>query len=184
MQLLRSHHTVLRPFFHPGVQDDIWVGSTLHVARRNGGIYQHSRLLHLTSWHFHMDVQHGEASACFTKVSMDKLIIQEVSYNISIGLSTRLHRKKKAPYPTLSLQIGLYEIWNHKHVDAKMEEFKRFNFGTRSFNPYDPHWFVKDHYARVQFPWIHGACHGAEKDPWIYCQSFSRLNELVDITVE
>ena len=31
------------------------------------------------------------------KFSMDKLIMQEVSYHISTGLATRLHRKKKAP---------------------------------------------------------------------------------------
>ena len=31
------------------------------------------------------------------KFSMDKLVMQEVSYHISIGLSARLHRKKKAP---------------------------------------------------------------------------------------
>jgi len=29
--------------------------------------------------------------------AMDKLIMQEVAYHISTGLSTRLHMKKKAP---------------------------------------------------------------------------------------
>ena len=45
-----------------------------------------------------------------TKFSMDKLVMQEVAYHISIGLSARLHKKNKAPWPTLPLYIGLYEI--------------------------------------------------------------------------
>lgn len=99
------------------------------------------------------------------KFSMDKLFMQEVSYHMSTGLSARLHRKKKAPWSTLPFWIELYEIQNLKHVEAEMEEFKRFNFGTRSFNPYDPHCLVKDHCARVQHPSINGACHWPEEDP-------------------
>lgn len=53
------------------------------------------------------------------KFSMDNLAMQEVAYHILTGLSTRLHRKKKAPWPTLSLWIGLYEMHNLKHVEAK-----------------------------------------------------------------
>ena len=71
------------------------------------------------------------------KFSMDKLVMQEVSYHISIGFSARLHMKKKAPWPTLPFRIGLYEIWNLKHVEVEMEEFNRFTFDTRSFNQYD-----------------------------------------------
>jgi len=37
---------------------------------------------------------------------------------------------------------------------------------------------------RVQFQWIHRACHWGEEDPWRYCYNFSRPNELVGITVE
>lgn len=43
---------------------------------------------------------------------------------------------------------------------------------------------MKDHYARVQILWIHGACHWTEEDPWIYYHNFSRSNELVNIIVE
>jgi len=49
----------------------------------------------------------------------DKLILQEVSYHLSIGLSTALHRKKKAPWPTLPLHMGLYVINNLKFVDVE-----------------------------------------------------------------
>ena len=83
------------------------------------------------------------------KFSIDKLIMQEVSYHISTRFSARLHKKKKAPWPTLPLWIRLYEIQNLKHAEAETEEFKRFTFGTRSFNPYEPHFLLKDHYERV-----------------------------------
>jgi len=47
---------------------------------------------------------------------------------------------------------------NFKHVDVEAEEIKKYPFDTQSYNPYDPHCFVKDHYVRVQFQWIHEAC--------------------------
>ena len=95
----------------------------------------------------------------FPKFSMHNLVMQEVVYHISIRLSAILHREKKEPWPTLLLQIGLYEIKNLKHSEAETLLLKRFTFGARSFNPYDPRFLVKDHYARVYYPWIHGACH-------------------------
>ena len=115
---------------------------------------------------------------------MEKLVMQEVAYHISTWLLARLHRKKKAPFPALPLLIKLYEIQNFTHVDTKMEEFKRFTFGTRSFNPYDSHFLVKDHCVRVYHPWTHGACHLPEEDPWRYYYNSSRLNELVRVVVE
>lgn len=86
------------------------------------------------------------------KLYMDKLVMQEVSYHISTGLSARLQRKKKAPWPTLPLWTRLYEIQNLKHAEAEIGEFKRFTFDTKSFNSYDPHFLVKDHCARVLDP--------------------------------
>ena len=43
---------------------------------------------------------------------------------------------------------------------------------------------MKDHCARVQFQWIHGACHWAKEDPWKYCYSFSSPTKLISIAVE
>jgi len=40
------------------------------------------------------------------RYATDKLSMQEVSYHLAIGLSTTFHMKKKAPWPTLPLQIG------------------------------------------------------------------------------
>lgn len=60
--------------------------------------------------------------------SMDKLIMKEVSYHILVGLLTRLHRKKKAPWPIIPLWIGLYEIWNLRHENVEIEEIKKYHF--------------------------------------------------------
>lgn len=62
------------------------------------------------------------------KFSLDILTMQEVAYHISIGLIARLHQKKKAPWPTLLLQIGLYEIWSFKQVDVEVELMKKYPF--------------------------------------------------------
>lgn len=60
--------------------------------------------------------------------SFDKLVMQEVSYHITTKLFARLHCKKKEPWPTLLLWIGLYEIRNFKNVDVKAEEIKKYTF--------------------------------------------------------
>ena len=39
------------------------------------------------------------------RFSTDKLVMQVVPYHMSTGLSTRLHRRKKVPFPALPLWI-------------------------------------------------------------------------------
>lgn len=116
--------------------------------------------------------------------SLDKLAMHEVSYHILAGLTTRLHRKKKAPWSTLSLWIALYEIQSFKHVDVEAGQMKKYPFDLWSYNLYDPHCLVKDHCKRLQINWIHGACHWVEEVPWRYCYNSSRLNEPVGLAVE
>lgn len=112
-----------------------------------------------------------------TKFSMDKLVMDEVSYHISGGLSTRLHHKKKAPSTTIPLRIGLYEIHNLKKTDAEIGEIVKYPFNTRSFNSYDPHCLVKDHCKRVQFLWIHVVCHYIRKTHGdIFMVSLGKMN--------
>ena len=53
--------------------------------------------------------------------SLDNLVTQEVSYHISAGLTARLHRKKKEPWPPLLLYIRLYKIQSFKHANVKSE---------------------------------------------------------------
>jgi len=62
------------------------------------------------------------------KFALDVLVMLEVAYHISVGLTARLHRKKKAPWPTLPLQIGLYEIWSIKQADVEVELTKKYPF--------------------------------------------------------
>ena len=61
---------------------------------------------------------------------IDKLFMQEVSNHLTTGLSTGLHRRKKASWPTLSLQIGLYKIYTLKDVDSEAKDLKNFEFDT------------------------------------------------------
>lgn len=75
-----------------------WYASTLDTFIR---MYNEDKALHI-----------------LLKFAMDKVIMQEVSYHISTGLSMRLKRKKKAPLPTCPLWIELYEIRNLRHVET------------------------------------------------------------------
>lgn len=61
-----------------------------------------------------------------------------------------------------------------KFVDVEAKEIVRFEFGTKYFNPYDPHNICKDH--EILLSWISGAFHWLEEDPWRYCHNASRLN--------
>lgn len=62
------------------------------------------------------------------KFTIDKLVMQEVAYHISSGLSIGLHMKKKEPWPIIHLRIGLYAIRSLKEVDVEVEKIKKFKF--------------------------------------------------------
>ena len=69
-----------------------------------------------------------------SRFATNKLFMKEVAYHISTGLLVGLHRRKKAPWPTLPLWIGLYEIYTLKDADVEAEDLKKFGFDTKSFN--------------------------------------------------
>lgn len=98
------------------------------------------------------------------RFATDKLVIQEVAYHISTGLLATLHMRKKTPWSTLPLRIGLYEIRTLKDANVETKDLKKFGFDTKSFNPYDPHCICKNHCVKVYFPWVHGACYWLEED--------------------
>jgi len=76
--------------------------------------------------------------------------MKEVTYYFSTGLLATLHRKKKAPWTTLPMQIRLYAIKNMKVVDIKGKAIKKFSFGTLDFNMYT----IRSYGVQVQFiPW-------------------------------
>lgn len=115
------------------------------------------------------------------RYATDKLIMQEVSYHLAIGLLARLHRKTKVTRPTLPLRIRLYEIKILKYVDVEAKEIIQFEFGIKEFILYDPCSIQKDHYMRVYFPWINREFHWIEEDPWRYYYNASKLIEMVSI---
>lgn len=62
------------------------------------------------------------------KFALGVLVMQEVAYHISTGLTARLQRKKKAPWPTLLLWIRLYEIWSIKQENIEEKLMKKYSF--------------------------------------------------------
>jgi len=110
MQLQGSNHTVVRPFCHPSVLVDIRIGSTLYVKGRM------ESFLGIIDWYaspsntFIRMFSAEKPPHVLPKFSLDVLVMKEIVYHISARLTARLQRKKKAPWPTLPLQIELYEI--------------------------------------------------------------------------
>lgn len=96
-------------------------------------------------------------------------------------MSDELHRKKKAPWLALSLQIILYDIKSMKHADVEGKDIVNFDFGTKDFNLYDPHKFFKDHCTRAYFPWIDRIFNWSEENPWMYCYNASRIKESINM---
>lgn len=90
------------------------------------------------------------------RYATNKMAMKEVSYHFSIGLSSGLHGKKKARWPTFPLRIRLYEINNLKDVDVEAKDIFRFRFNTKDINLYDPHGICKNHCVKVYYSWIHG----------------------------
>ncbi len=68
----------------------------------------------------------------------NKVVHQEVAYQLNKGLSRLLHKGKKVPWPTFPLRIILYEMKSHKTRDEKIEELDRFHFAVKDFRGYDP----------------------------------------------
>lgn len=83
------------------------------------------------------------------RYATEKIIMQEVSYHLTTGLSVGKHRKKKAPWPALPLWVRLYEIKSLKYANVEAKDIVKFEFGTNEFNLYDPHSVWKDHCTQV-----------------------------------
>jgi len=99
------------------------------------------------------------SSHILARYATDNLSMQKVSYYLSTGLSAALHRRKKAPWLTLPMQIGLYEIKNPKVVDTEGKAIKKFAFGIRDSNPHDYRGIFKDDCARIHCQSISGEFH-------------------------
>ena len=64
----------------------------------------------------------------------------------------------------IPLWIRLYVIQSLKEADVEVKEFKKFKFDTKIFNLYNLHGLGMDHYVRIYYSWIHGACHWPEEN--------------------
>lgn len=131
-------------------------------------------LINIANWYSSLSgtfvrIVGGEKSPhVLPRLSTNNLVMQEVSYYISIGLSTGLHMKKKAPWPFIPLWIGLYEIMGLKDADVEGKDLEKFEFGTKDYNMYNPHYIFMNHCVKVYYPFINGAFDWAEEDRWRY----------------
>lgn len=87
---------------------------------------------------------------------------------------------KKAPWRTLPMQIGLYDIKNLKVTDTKGKAIEKFAFDTQDFNPYDPHGICKNKCVRIHFQWLSRTFHWQEEDPSKNFYNASKTYELVN----
>ena len=109
-----------------------------------------------------------------SRYAIDKLVMQEVAYHLSAGLLGVLHRKKKAHWPVLPLQIGLCEIKNLKVADIEGKDIEKFAFGCLDFNPYDPRNVCKEQCARIYFQWPSEAFYRPKEGKMKNCYNTSK----------
>ena len=60
----------------------------------------------------------------------DKMLIQEVCFQMSQGFSSVLSKGKKKLWPTLPLTIGAYTVKDFKEVAAEGEAMKSYQLGA------------------------------------------------------
>ena len=75
----------------------------------------------------------------------DKMLLQEVCYQMTFGFSKVLTKGKKKPWPTLPLTIGAYLIKDFREVEAEAEKIKGFFLSPLDYQTYDPERIVPAH---------------------------------------
>lgn len=112
----------------------------------------------------------------------DKLVIEEVVYHISIGLSKYLHMNNKGPSPFIPLYIGFYDIKNLKVTNTKGEEINKFSLCCLDINPYNPQNVCKAHCARINLQWLRRTFYKPEKEAHKFFDNASKSIEPVIFT--
>lgn len=64
--------------------------------------------------------------------------------------------RKKAPWTSFPLCIGLSELKSLKATDAKIEEIMRLYFGMMSFHRYDSRKICRQHCDKIKYIWPYG----------------------------
>ena len=83
----------------------------------------------------------------------DKLLFQEVCYQMTSSFSKVLTKGKKNPWPTMPLTIGAYTVKYFKEVEAEVEQMKGFYLGPLDLRTYGPERIVPDHCKWAKFKW-------------------------------
>lgn len=87
----------------------------------------------------------------------NKVVLQEVDYQFDKGLSGVLHIRKKAPWPTFPLRIGLYELKIHKAEITEIQEMHRLHFVVKDIHRFDPRRVCKQHCDNISFAWVYSS---------------------------
>ena len=83
----------------------------------------------------------------------DKILLQEVCYQMTSGFS-KVHTKgKKNPWPTLPLTIGTFTVRDFKEVEVEAEETKGFHFPPLAHRSYGPERIIPAHWKRAKLKW-------------------------------
>ena len=83
----------------------------------------------------------------------EKILMQEVCFQMSSGFSSVLSKGKKKPWPALPLTIGAYTVKNFREVGAEAEEIKSYHLRTLEYRTYDPERIVPEHCKKAKFKW-------------------------------
>ena len=83
----------------------------------------------------------------------DRVLMQEVYFQISLSFSRVLSKGKKKPWPVLPLTIGTYTVKYFKEVGAEGEEIKSYHLRALEYRTYDPKRIVLEHCKKAKFKW-------------------------------
>lgn len=98
------------------------------------------------------------------RFATDRVLMQEVCYQMIQGFSKTLRKGKKKPWPTFPLIIRAYTVENFKEVEAEAKEVKRYHFVTLNPCAYDPERVVAAHCKRANFNWLYPHYKHAHED--------------------
>lgn len=79
----------------------------------------------------------------------NKVVLQEVAYQLTIGLSKTLLKGNKGLWSVFPLIIGAYTIQNFKEA----EDLNIFHFNELAFHRCDPRGIASTHCKSIGFGW-------------------------------
>lgn len=83
----------------------------------------------------------------------DKILIEEVCFQMPFGFSKVLTNGNKKPRPTLPLTIATCIVKDFREVEAEAEEMKIYHLESLDHWTYDPERIIPDHCKQAKFKW-------------------------------